>query len=722
MEKVTIKLENCYGIKSLSHAFDFSSKHQNVLYAPNGVMKSSLAKVFQDRSNNKNSEDRVYPDRVTVNEIKDENGAEISPDKIFVIEPYVQGYKSEKVSTLLVNRTLKTEYESVYDEINSKKNLLMKHLSVLSGIKKNPDEILSFDIASDKNEFFRALTRLKSEVSDRESQNLSDIIYARIFSDKVASVLSSSEFKEKISAYMDVYDKLTSNSYFFKKGVFNHNNASDIAKNLKANGFFKASHSVYINSKDVKREINNESELEKVIQEEKNSIIENDELIASFEEIDKTLNKNAETRDFRAYLSDNNFLVPELENPERLKQRLWIAYLGKHYSEYSELLSTYEKGKERIEEIVESAKSEETKWKEVIDVFNSRFSVPFVVTMENQEDVILKSYAPSIKFRFKESGNSKEVPIEENKLSEILSNGERRALYILNIFEVSAREESGQETLFIFDDIADSFDYKNKYAIVEYLRDISTVAIFKQLILTHNFDFYRTLSGRLDLDRDHRLHALKTPTEIKIEKEVYQNNPFIHWKNNFKNNDSFMIAMIPFVRNLAEFCGKHDEMNRLTSCLHIKENTSSLTKKDLLDEYKKILVIDGSFSVQNDGDGIVSTIYDLADKACNSTSEAMDLEAKIILSIAIRLRAENYMINKINDKEFFSAITKNQTRMLSDRFEKDFPSEYAAIDIFRQVNLMTPENIHVNSFMYEPILDMSNDHLKRLNAQVKSLV
>ena len=34
---------------------------------------------------------------------------------------------------------------------------------------------------------------------------------------------------------------------------------------------------------------------------------------------------------------------------------------------------------------------------------------------------------------------------------------------------------------------------------------------------------------------------------------------------------------------------------------------------------------------------------------------------------------------------------------------------------------MTPENIHINSFMYEPILDMSNHHLKTLYTEVKGL-
>jgi len=34
---------------------------------------------------------------------------------------------------------------------------------------------------------------------------------------------------------------------------------------------------------------------------------------------------------------------------------------------------------------------------------------------------------------------------------------------------------------------------------------------------------------------------------------------------------------------------------------------------------------------------------------------------------------------------------------------------------------MTPENIHVNAFMYEPIIDMSVNHLINLYKKVKQL-
>lgn len=83
------------------------------------------------------------------------------------------------------------------------------------------------------------------------------------------------------------------------------------------------------------------------------------------------------------------------------------------------------------------------------------------------------------------------MPVTRDALLKSLSQGEKKALYILNIiFEIEVRRQAGQETLFVVDDIADSFDYKNKYAIIQYLNDISEGPVFKQVILTHNFYFF----------------------------------------------------------------------------------------------------------------------------------------------------------------------------------------------------------------------------------------
>jgi hypothetical protein len=79
------------------------------------------------------------------------------------------------------------------------------------------------------------------------------------------------------------------------------------------------------------------------------------------------------------------------------------------------------------------------------------------------------------------------------------------------------------------------------------------------------------------------------------------------------------------------------------------------------------------------------------------------------------------MIAKIADDSFVNSITSNQTIKLLKHFKAKFPSEIETINVLEQVNLMTPENIHINSFMYEPILDMSPQHLKDLYTKIKEI-
>jgi hypothetical protein len=63
----------------------------------------------------------------------------------------------------------------------------------------------------------------------------------------------------------------------------------------------------------------------------------------------------------------------------------------------------------------------------------------------------------------------------------------------------------------------------------------------------------------------------------------------------------------------------------------------------------------------------------------------------------------------------------NQTLKLFKKFKDLFSGEAKAVGVIQRVVLMTPENIHLNSFMYEPILDMSDEHLKRLYGEVLEL-
>ena len=61
-----------------------------------------------------------------------------------------------------------------------------------------------------------------------------------------------------------------------------------------------------------------------------------------------------------------------------------------------------------------------------------------------------------------------------------------------------------------------------------------------------------------------------------------------------------------------------------------------------------------------------------------------------------------------------------QTGVLVGRFKELFGGD-PAVETMERVGLMTPENIHLNSFMYEPILDMSDEHLRKLYQEVCDL-
>ena len=78
------------------------------------------------------------------------------------------------------------------------------------------------------------------------------------------------------------------------------------------------------------------------------------------------------------------------------------------------------------------------------------------------------------------------------------------------------------------------------------------------------------------------------------------------------------------------------------------------------------------------------------------------------------------MISKINDATFVASIKARQTQRLAAKFKK-VVQDAAVTGTLDRVLLMTPENIHLNSFMYEPIVDMSDEHLKKLYHEVQAL-
>lgn len=655
-----------------------------------------------------------------IRKITDETDIDLPKESVLVIRPYDEEFShTEKTSTLLVDSKLRKEYEELHIEIDKSKSVFLKALKEQSNSKKDLGKEISSTFTKSDDEFYRALIRVKDEVLAQKDSPFADIIYDRIFDEKVLNLLGTKDVKTAIESYIKKYNELLSASTYFKKGTFNYYNAATIAKNLADNGFFNANHSVNLNA-DEKLEITSQKQLEELIAKEKELISNDKELRKKFDALEKLMNKNVTVRNFKDYLEEHEELLPKLANIESFKEEIWKSYFKVRIETYKDLIEKYQAAEKRKLEIEEEAGKQRTQWESVIDIFNKRFFVPFKLTAKNRVSVIL-GQEPMLSLGFTFEDGVDQAPIERAALMQVLSTGEKRALYILNIiFEVEARKKAKQETVFVIDDIADSFDYKNKYAIIQYLKDIAEEPYFNQIILTHNFDFFRTINSRF-VKYSHCLMALRCSDGISLKQAAGIKNVFVNdWKPNFFTDGKKKIASIPFIRNIIEFTkgDKDPDFVKLTSLLHYKSDSASITQGSLDEIYNSVFCTTGTSADQTSP--MVDIIQQEANE-CLKVEDEINFENKIVLSIAIRIAAEKFMVEKICDTEFVECIYANQTPTLLKKFMELPGGDINQIETIQRVILMTPENIHLNSFMYEPILDMSDDHLKELYKDVLTL-
>ena len=721
METLTVSLENCYGIKSLKSSFDFTDRTVYAIYAPNGSMKSSFAQTFKDVAEEKESSDRIFPLRDTAREIKNELGNDLQPDSVLVLPPYDEFFgHTEKTSTLLVNNALRTEYERLHEDLERCKDRFVSAMKEQSGLRKDIDKeiALAFMKSDDNESFYRALERVHSELKDQTDSPFASVRYDSLFEERALPILETSEFKEAIQDYITRYNELLDSSTYFKKGVFEYYNASQIAKTLKSNGFFDAKHTVTLNAEE-NREIKTQQQLEEIVQEELDGITNDRDLRAKFKKIKQQLEKNQQLRDFQQYLSNNSFLLPHLDNIGLLKEKIWLSYFKVREPLYDDLVSQYRIVKDRRQEIEQEAREERTRWESAIELFNERFYVPFTLEAKNKAEVML-GYETTLELGYTFHDGDEKTQVEHKALLGTLSQGEKKALYILNvIFEIEVRRNNDQETLFVVDDIADSFDYKNKYAIIQYLQEISEDTSFKLIVLTHNFDFFRTINSRF-VGYGGCLMATKNDDETILSQAEGIRNPFLHWRNSFYSDGKKRVAAISFTRNLIEHTRgrSDDDYLKLTSLLHWTEDTAGIKQRDLDEVFHRVFSGQGEYV---DPDEPVIELIEREAIDCMNDEGSNNLENKIVLAIATRIYAEKYMAQRIDDLGFLQSIGESPTPKLLKRFKGDFSSENNKIRTLSKVLLMTPENIHLNAFMYEPILDMSDDSLRDLYNEVCQL-
>lgn len=748
MNRLNLSLRNCFGIRKMKCDIDFTSCNACAIYARNGMMKTSFSNTFQCIQENKSKEirDKIFDIPGDIEAKVD--GDELNPEEVFVIKSYERYYESKHLAALLVDSSLKSKIKSLLDRqmgvfyALSKKSGLKLEKTVSGKKVQELESVIIHDFHLPNGSFLLNLDKIEGQLKLEDEEEeitlfLSDIKYNDIFDESILKkIILSDEFQSHINDFLEQVKNICKEYPFLQAGELTLPGLDKISKELKKNRFFVNQNRLYLNGDLL---IEDAKTLDNTIEEITDRINRVDEL----KKLSKYLS-DVKGMTLRRLLETHHNIVPYLTKNkiDELRILLWKSYFTELKDDFQSLKEEYE----QVRKLLQKGNFKQSPWEHALMIFNERFSVPFEMRIANYESAVLGESLPRVEFYFRKDNadlqdSSCDIAISRDRLEELgtLSQGERRALYLLNIiFDIEQRNLAKQKTLYIIDDIADSFDYKNKYAIIEYLLDLKNNPLNHLIVLSHNFDFYRTVASRLNLVRKNRLIALLTDQdEIQLQEEKYQKHPFTPWRNHTESPDNF-IALIPFVRNLIEYGYDYriledkflrSDSDVLTSLLHIKSITRDITVKDVAKLYEFYL-----FGIDSNTAGIGEKVkidkyedntllIDLIQKQAKEVGpNDTQLEYKIILSIAIRLITEEFIINKINENEDFKEPTSNQTRYLLDKMRKLYPGlRKEILRIFDAVNIVTPEQIHFNSFMYEPLVDMDILELLQLYQAVNKL-
>ncbi len=435
-----INIENCYGIGKIQKtSLDFSQANSCLLYAQNGVFKTSFAKSLTDLINNEMPKDNFYPKRESKIEIEF-NGHGISKENVAVFHSYDEKFNSEdSVTTFMAKSELKQRYDDILSELEKEKKALLKSLK--SGFNYEKE----IEIIKNKN-FYEILDNHLTEIENSEEHY--SFKYHDIF-DKLGKVKDFvNKNRDLIEQYFNKYQELLSQSKIFKhmnSGDFGTNHANDLKKALENNRFFKADHSLMIAGEEVK----NYNKLSEIFEEEKNKILNNENLKNSFANIEKAINANKELKAFKDAINRDNTLLTELLDYDSFRKKVLFSYLKQVIQNVKSLVNLYREKKPKIEEIIKQASKDQKEWESVIEIFNQRFLVPFKVELQNQKDILLNK--DTAQFRFIFSDDNQDMNVQKEDLQKHLSGGEKRALYILQIlFEIEARKRSDEVQLLVF--------------------------------------------------------------------------------------------------------------------------------------------------------------------------------------------------------------------------------------------------------------------------------
>ena len=716
-----LKVKNVFGIKELRNASYI--KGNTLLYAPNGVMKTSFADFLNCVKNNSSItdafEEYTSPAEFEIRQFG-KTYTESNNDGTFQIVVFSSKIAKDNVFTdpLIANLAMSAELRRSYDE-HIKEFKVIKHRidsivsTVIKGSKKTvPDSWKDVANIFGVEEETEALTSLLDFDETNEKLFLK-APYSKVCDNKIVDIFADADFVEKLETYKTIVEKKMEDKVF--NNGFTYFELEAIFNSVSKTHYFLAKHFLTIGD----NVIDSEEKMSEFLLEQKNKIFSSQEVEQSFLDVKASLNKNAVTRGFADFLTDNREILDYSNEYNRARKVFCRTKIANQINVIKVLLDEYKKCYHKLISLIEKARNEESTWKKSKDLFNSRFGLNRV-DLDIQTVIENDLPVPQVVMIDKQSRKQLNMLMKNR-----LSSGEYRALLILNLlFEIESKRNMWPDGfVLLLDDIADSFDYKNKYAICRYIEELFKEKNIQVIVMTHNYDFYRCCSFFLSKIPHKSLTASRLrfgAVELKNAGHTeLQDLSFIKsWSGELKsepdseaNNATTLLAYFPVLRNIIEMDKGNDadpDYVLITQYLHY---STSYTKNlnDLRPLFAKhSLKISELYYSMNFKD-ILFTVFESNSK---KKIDVFDIRTKMALASVLRILFEKFVYDKsgkiIDDfKERNNVVCqKLYDKLVSDKLLSDKDKEYCEF-----AKIVANPYIHVNAFMYEQLIDNSGDKI-----------
>ena len=703
MEKLIVnKMKNAFGIANLSLNDNKSYFSQDVIYSRNGTFKTSFSKTLYELSNGNISKirDRISDELADLDiKIIDENDNEIIDltNKFIVFSRDIYENNNKKLSDYT------QEYELIAID-KEDKEYLDELLS--NGIE---DSIIELNTACKKmdldyakvmdvlelngNNKVEKLIELFELIAEADDNDIAQINLKKIFQ-KAYDVIDNEEFKTSVSNYIDVYNNRLNEKLF--DNDFNENNCFDLIGSLKKLSFLNETKkrgivmqgTIYYKIEEVEELINN------IIKE----IATDPQIIEANKELLKNIGTSKESAVLKEEIINNPQLVQQLSLG---RKGIILSALKKSGIQYDYWITTLNKVKQELTKLLEKVKTKSSIFDEALDVYKSRFHPVFSIEIKNREESLLGLQMPTFIFRH---NRNKDIEIEEIKLYELLSSGEKTSLNIIK-FLVEYLANKNNNPFIILDDIVETFDYANRYAFLEYINDLVRTGT-SIVILTHNFEFYKTVSSRIRDLRKLEAHSDNGKIYISKNSNLNKNIEDILTINNLEQ----LLFAIPYIRE-ANIILKNDT-ELFDSLLHYNQQTRAIKLgqiTDLLGEKAKInLELDTNKNYIETLKEIVSDFKNIDDN---------NIVKKTILAMYLRIVLEEKIIQ--DNFSLLEGIDNFQLARIQDLYSNKLSDKTNSL--IEKVQLSTPEFIHGNAFMYEPLVDIEAKYLIEIKEELDNL-